>query len=128
MRSYKAAISLIARKRLFSETIQSLFSHSPFKGQCRLPLCRRLSCFTKNQCVVQVREQKFAWHSSESLGKEKHIQSKASRGASRSKPSKTILWVLSLSRTLFCEPRFAILEYNRYSSNIPTNEINIQIR
>lgn len=32
MKSYKAAISLITRKRLFSETTQSLFSHNPFKG------------------------------------------------------------------------------------------------
>lgn len=92
MKSYKAAILLITRKRLFSETTQSLFSHNPFKGQYRLPLCRSLGCFTDSQCVVQVREQKFAWHRSEALGNENHIQSKL-RGPGGSKPSKTVFWV-----------------------------------
>lgn len=95
MRSHKAAISLTTRKRLFSHTIQSLLSHSPLKEEGSRPLCRRLSCFN-SQWVVQVREQKFAWHSSESLGKEPHIQSKASGGASKSKPSKAVLWVRPL--------------------------------
>lgn len=96
MKSYKAAISLITRKRLFSETIQSLFSHSPFKGQCRLPLRRRLSCFTSNQCVVQVREQKITWHSNESLRKKSTFRAKLPEEQAGQNPAK-----LSLGSDLF---------------------------
>lgn len=73
-------------------TLISLIATSKGNADCACGFCG----FTKSQCVVQVGEQKFVWHSSEALGKEKHVQTKAFRGARESKPSTAVFWVRPL--------------------------------
>lgn len=87
MKSHKAAISLITRKRLFSETIRNSFSHVE----------NTVCLFAEDLAALLITSAWYRYKSkillgtvSEALGKEKHIPRKASRGASRSKTSRAV--------------------------------------